>query len=246
MSNRWEIYDALIDGIPSGPTVATYFSGPIWSSVTSDAGCGVAMTIADRSRPSQWSAGEVVGAQLKDVAQLVRSRNLPEAAIGMAAINAWYNSEERIATDPQLSIDSSTVTGFDRYADEIQGARVGVIGHFAALDNLPDTCHVTVFERRLRKGDYPDAAVEYLLPEQDFVFITASAFVNKTMPRLLELASGIPTVIIGPSTPLASCLTPHTVGLSGLLIDDTDYINSTLRGIGDGWPSRAGRYVTVR
>ncbi len=35
-------------------------------------------------------------------------------------------------------------------------------------------------------GEYPEAACEYLPPEMDFAFITGSATVNRTMPRLLK------------------------------------------------------------
>ena len=46
----------------------------------------------------------------------------------------------------------------------------------------------------------------YILPECDYVFITGSAFVNKTAPRLLELSRESFNVVLGPSTPLAPTL----------------------------------------
>ena len=33
--------------------------------------------------------------------------------------------------------------------------------------------------------DFLDSACEYILPEQDFVFITGMTLTNKTLPRLL-------------------------------------------------------------
>ena len=55
---------------------------------------------------------------------------------------------------------------------------------------------------RLRSpGDYPDSACEYLLPEMDFTIITGSAFINKTLPRLLQLSRH--AVILWPSTPMS-------------------------------------------
>ena len=63
-----------------------------------------------------------------------------------------------------------------------------------------------MLERSLNEGDYPDSAAEYILPECDYVFITGSAFVNKTAPRLLELSRESFNVVLGPSTPLAPVL----------------------------------------
>ena len=58
--------------------------------------------------------------------------------------------------------------------------------------------------RRRAPGDYPDTACEYLLPEADYVFVSSSSFVNKSAPRLLDLAvgGGAHTVLVGPSTPM--------------------------------------------
>lgn len=44
------------------------------------------------------------------------------------------------------------------------------------------------------------------MPECDYVFISGSAFVNKTAPRLLELSRDSFNVLVGPSTPLAPLL----------------------------------------
>ncbi|MDK8677085.1 Rossmann-like domain-containing protein [Corynebacterium tuberculostearicum] len=66
-----------------------------------------------------------------------------------------------------------------------------------------------MLERSLNEGDYPDSAAEYILPECDYVFITGSAFVNKTAPRLLELSRESFNVVLGPSTPLAPVLLEH-------------------------------------
>ena len=40
----------------------------------------------------------------------------------------------------------------------------------------------------------------------DYVFISGSAFVNKTMPRLLALASEAHTVVLGPSAPASPAI----------------------------------------
>ena len=61
---------------------------------------------------------------------------------------------------------------------------------------------VVILEREPKPGDYPDSACEYLLPDCEVVLITGSASVNKTMPRLLELAKNARIVLTGPTVPL--------------------------------------------
>ena len=46
-------------------------------------------------------------------------------------------------------------------------------------------CRLSILERDPVLGDYPDSACEYILPEQDYVFITGMTLVNKTLPHLL-------------------------------------------------------------
>jgi len=41
-----------------------------------------------------------------------------------------------------------------------------------------------------------------VLPSSEFVFITGTALVNKTMPRLLQLSRRAFVVLLGPTTPL--------------------------------------------
>ena len=96
---------------------------------------------------------------------------------------------------------------FHSYSEAVTGKNVSVIGHFPFTpEPLARAAQLNVLERRPQEGDYPDPACEYLLPESDYVFISSSAFVNKTMPRLLQLSRDATTVILGPSTPLSTRL----------------------------------------
>ncbi len=45
----------------------------------------------------------------------------------------------------------------------------------------------------------PDPACEYVLPKADYAFITGVTLINKTAPRLLELAQNARTIMVGPS-----------------------------------------------
>jgi uncharacterized protein (DUF4213/DUF364 family) len=83
------------------------------------------------------------------------------------------------------------------------GKKVAVIGHFPGLQKVADVAELTIFERRPMEGDLPDFAAEYVLPEQDYVFITGTTITNKTLPRLLELSASATVALVGPSVPLA-------------------------------------------
>jgi len=235
--NPWALYDDLIDDIPRDLAVADFQAGPIWTWLeASDGNAGVAMTIDMRSRPSTFS-GPLIGRPLRDAAQLVKSWNLVEAAVGAAAINAWHNRRH----------DGATESGgaFDTYVDRVRGRNVAVIGHFPHIeDRLGTAGELSIIERNPRRGDYIDTAAEYLLPEQDYVFITGSTVVNKTLPRLLELSRNAHVVLTGPTTPLAPVLFDYGVDtLSGMIIGDAAGLKDALRGVGAAAPKHFGTMV---
>ena len=90
MSQPWEIYDTLLDGLPGDVVVRASGQGARWTRVLNSAGgVGPAWTMDVRSRPA-LADGSLDGRPLRDVGALVKSWNLAEASIGQAAINSWY------------------------------------------------------------------------------------------------------------------------------------------------------------
>lgn len=233
-SNAWRIYDELIEEIGAAPTVEAAEIGPNWCRVlTSDGSMGMAYALDEGSRPSLMTGRRLKGRSLRDAAALVKSWNFHDAGIGMAAINAWHSNAGRAA---QQGFTPSAVNdwtqAFNPFRAEVAGAVVSVIGHFPfAPAALADAAELHVLERAAQAGDYPDSACEYLLPGSDFVFISGSAFVNKTMPRLLELARDAFTVVLGPSTPMSPVLFEHGVDLvTGFAATSPDQLFATLSG----------------
>jgi hypothetical protein len=133
----------------------------------------------------------------------VRSWNVSEAAIGLAAINSQINQCHRVenAFGRRLP-ECHAQTVFQAMTPELEGKKVAVIGHVPDLQPLAERCRLSILERRPQPGDLPDFAAEYVLPEQDYVFITGTTLINKTLPRLLELCAGAKVVLVGPSVPL--------------------------------------------
>ena len=163
----------------------------------------------------------------------MKSWNAPEASGGMAAINAWYKTPDALKSFTPHP-NAREHDAFAVYAQDIVDKRVAVVGHFPGVENrLSQAGELTVLERKPWQGDYPDPACEYVLGNQDYVFITGSTFANRTAPRILQLAENAWVVIMGPTTPLAAVLFEEGVdGLSGLVVSDPQKLKKSLRGVG--------------
>lgn len=235
LSSPWDIYDEMIAAIDPAVTVTAGSAGLRWCQVkTSEDSLGISYAFDERSRPLQFTGPTYSGARLRDVAELSKSWNFAEAGIGMAAINAWFSHADRAASagfTPTAEVGWKEV--FDPYAQAVAGKVVSVIGHFPfAPAVLAEAGQLNVLERSTQPGDFPDPACEYLLPESDFVFISSSAFVNKTIPRLLELSAKATTVVLGPSTPLSQTLFDHGVDVvTGLVATAPAELFDTLSGL---------------
>jgi uncharacterized protein (DUF4213/DUF364 family) len=143
----------------------------------------------------------------------------------VAAINAYYNHLERAAARGIVLPDEARKNeAFEKYRGDVAGKKVAVVGHFPFLERLlQPVCNLCILERRPSAGDYPDPACEYILPEVDYVFISGSTLVNKTLPRLLELSRAAWTVLVGPSVTLAPVLFDFGADdLSGFVVRDGD------------------------
>lgn len=243
------LYDDLIAGIPHDVTVTDYAQGPQWSRVrTSDGGFGMALYTPSATRPGTWK-GTLQDASLHDVALLCHSWNFQEASYGVAAINAWYNHPDRAHQVGHPRPRSGLETAFVSYAPQLAGKRVVVVGHFPGMeDELAGAGELIILERAPQPGDYPDSAAEYVIPGADYLFITGSPLVNKTLPRLLELAraGNVHTVLVGPSVPLAPVFSDYGVsGLSGFIPTDMQALEYSLRGVGDQAKFNHGRMVDL-
>ena len=214
-------YEILINGIPEDLTVVRIVRGLSWMGAElSDGGFGIAMNTAGESIPRMFPSLEKLPA--KKAAEAVMSWNMSEASEAMAVINAYYNSKKRMD-------ELSCVVPYERLCTcgmETEGKTVSFVGHLLMPGKTVEGAKtVNIIERREIEGDYPDSACEYLLPESELVIITGSASVNKTMPRLLELAENAETIIIGPTTPMCPELKNAGVSrLSGMVVRDKDAI----------------------
>lgn len=216
-STPWDLYDRLIAGIPEDVAVRDYCLGTKWSYVEADCGMGVAWSAKNGAKRTRKD--DLRASSLRDVAALSKSWCFEEATLGIAALNAWYSRPALLdalgavydgaasAAEHAEGRTNMRIDAFELYRPRIEahaGARVTVVGHFPHVERIAEYAQLTVLERNCRdEWDTPDPACEYVLPETDYAFITGVTLINKTAPRLLELASRAHVVMVGPSVVLA-------------------------------------------
>ena len=216
----WELYDAILDGLPQNQWVKGLCASACWSLAETDAGgCGIAMTTPFDARPPLFPGG-LAGRSVREAAGAVKSWNLTESGFALAAANAFYNTAARVdALQASEPYDNYCTAGLD-----LTGRTVGVVGHLKMPpDILQPAKQVYILERHPQAGDYPDSACDFLLPACDLVLITGSTLVNKTLPHLLELCRDACVILTGPSVPLCPALLELGVDrLAGMAVTDKD------------------------
>ena len=118
----------------------------------------------------------------------------------------------------------------DRNLAAIAGKRVAVSGRFPFNDLLAEKSGKAFFFEMEPEGEeLPPFAAEEVLPDVDVAVISATALINKSLPRLLELAKGALSVVLGPSTPMNRVLLGHGARLlGGIRVRDPDALFSCL------------------
>lgn len=223
----WEIYDALINGIPEELKTDEVVCGYPHTYVRSGEGSGIASIRLVETRMPMFTK-DLIGLPLREVASCIKSWNFIEASVGLAAINAYYNNpqvarENGVEFSEAKRVEDRMNDPFIMSQNEVRGKKVAVIGHFPYLNRLMEPiCELAIIEAEPGEGDYPMSASEYILPECDYVYMTSSCLVDKTLPRLLELSRNSKKVtLVSPGTPLAPQLFDYGIGvLSGFIIKD--------------------------
>ncbi len=220
MSESWAIYDRLLEEIAEDAMVNACLVGRSWTVVDSE-WMGLAMTYRGDSRGTDLAPPHA-GRRLCEMAACLKSWDPYEASLGTAAVNSYYNTPERVGSWLNKPLDAVRGSGaLTDMLDCVSGKKVAVIGHFPHMKAMGDRCDLSVLEREPQDGDLPDSAAEYVLPEQDLVFITGATVTNKTLPRLLALSAQATVVLMGPSVPLTPWWFEQGVDvLAGMVVVD--------------------------
>ena len=191
--------------------------------------CGLAATLPRdalrQAQPSVREPGFLLEKTALELARMAYSESLPEAAIGMAAINSLLEIDEGRC----LNLNAG-----DLIAEKGRGKKVAIVGHFPFIPKLREIAKALwVIERNPQEGDFTEAEAENLIPLADVVGITGSAFTNHTVEHLLKLCHPKAyVVILGDTTPLSPILFDYGVDA----ISGTKVINPelTLRCVSEG------------
>lgn len=202
--SAWEVYDLLMDCTSVSSKVRRVVIGLVWTMVESD-GIGLAMSPGVATRTLPWS-GELCECSLSTLSGWLRDFDPYRATLGMAAVNAALNQLKvevpGSVLEPGKGKGANLVV-FKHFLPLIRGRKIVVIGRYPGLDSFAaeEGLDLTILERNPQSGDLPDPAAEFLIPGADWVFLTSTTLINKTFPRLAELALDAKTVLMGPTTP---------------------------------------------
>ncbi len=236
--NFFSLYDTIIFSVPSGLKITGACAGERWSMASNEHGSAIAMSTRGNSIEPMFSHG-LVGLDTAEAAKGIKSWNMEEASLALAAVNAALNTNEQVSLlRADYSMDRYYTDGLD-----FKGKTVGLIGHLHGSPEMRrDAKEVYIIEREPQEGDYPDAACDFILPKCDIAIITGSSIINKTLPHLLALCKNAYTILTGPSVPLCPGLLNHGVDrLSGMVVTDADGMRSSVITGQRGSPYRYGK-----
>ena len=183
---------------------------------------GMAHTYKTAEKVELESSGDLVGRSALELAQRLRSWEPLEASLGLAALNSLIEPV------------GNPANAFEHILDLAAGRTVTVIGRFPSNDQIAQAAgRVHFLEMQPERGELPACACEEVIPRSDLVVITATALINKTLPRLLELSSRATAIVLGPSTPMNDVLFHYGADiLAGVRVTDADaLISSVVQGV---------------
>jgi len=220
----WEIYDWLLDRARSESTLRQLLLGLQWS-VAELEGVGLCFSPAHTPRTLPWS-GTLRGRPASELCGWIRSFDAAEACVGAVSVNACVNGPHNTTlarAQPLAASSPGHLRVFAHFAPLLSGAKVVVVGRYPGLEQTFADVQYHCLERAPAPGTLPDLASEYLLPEADWVFLTASAIANKSLPRLLECSRSARVVLMGPSLPwLAEWADFGVDFLAGVCVRDSE------------------------
>ena len=143
------IYDALIEGIPDDMPVDDMITTHYGVIVKSRGQVGLSEFRDEYDTRPQLVTKDLLDMSLREMAALIKSWNISEAAIGHAAMNAYYNSPELAAANglkltDSLHSEDRNADPFITYQKAVRCKKVVVVGHFPYLEQL--------FQQRSRLG----------------------------------------------------------------------------------------------
>ncbi len=246
--NPNHLYDLLQDYASSNHAIEKICTGLVWTVCQTRKYTGLAMSPGIPTRTLSWP-GSLKGKPLVELAGWIREWDPYKATIGMAAVNCSLNIQLQ---PPGILLDvitkNANLAVFEHFFPQLKDKKIVVIGHYPGIERYFNDYDIKIIERQPIDNDYPDPAAEFLIPDADWVFVTASSITNKTFPRIMQLAQDSTTVLMGPSTPWLPEL--HEFGVDFLagveVVDAADLYQTAAEGGGVRVFDSAVRYRIVQ
>ncbi len=216
------VIDVILEECTSSPgiEVLDVRVGPYWTVVRSSIGTGMASTMAGsfdrRAGVPVEAAGGLLDLGLGALVQLLRSASVPEAALGLAAVNSLTDVSSMVVAD---------LNAREVLKDKGRDKAVAIIGRFPFVEEIRTVSReLWVFEKGAgrRADDLGPEHVAGVLPHAEVVAISATTLINHTLEEILpHLNSEAFTMLLGPSTPMMPCLFDFGIDLlCGSVIED--------------------------
>lgn len=183
---------------------------------------GMAHTFKTSRKVELELAGNLVQTSALSLAERLRSWEPLEASLGLAALNSLI--------DPVGNQANVLDTVLEMAKEKV----VTVIGRFPSNQKMAKMARRAYFlEMNPQKKELPSCASEEVIPKSNVVVITATTLINKTLPRILELARNATAIVLGPSTPMNNILFSHGADyIGGVQVVDPDALfGSVMQGV---------------
>ena len=225
----WTVYDRLISAVKDEGVIKDFAVGPDWCCVlTEDGRMGLSHVRREQWRRFPFKTDFKPGMPLAEAAAALKSWNPPEAALGLACINASFNTPSSVSPDAVVYPGGRRSRGvFAQYCGQrTQGCRTLMVEPYYDRDEMtsvPGMYDIIRLETSYR--DYRYNAWEELLPEADSLLLSGISLENKLAGLILGEAvrQGKPVYIWGPDVPLAPVLSQCGVGeVTGFIVDDAE------------------------
>jgi len=213
-----EILKHLINDLPEIPIKR--FSIGVFNVAVESCGCGISTTVIGDTRKERGITAEknLLQLSLRELAEYIFSDNTLEASLGMAAINSFYNRENRNYRN--INLRTLLVNSF---IDK----NIAFIGSFPFIPSLKkDFPRITVFDLQPQVGEFSADDIPKLLPRAEVVVVTSSTLINHTFANVIEHVSPEAfTIMVGPSAPLTAKLSSFRIdAVCGVTVHNCDLL----------------------
>ena len=217
-----KLYEDLLESVSAADCETRGISvGLHWTAVESRF-VGMAHTYKTHEKVELEGSGELLGRGALELAGRIKSGEPLEASLGLAAINSL------------IEPFGSPANAFEIILQRAPGRAVTVIGRFPFNRQVAQIAKKAyLLEMDPEEGELPASAAGEVLPRSDIAVITATAIINHTIPRLLELSKNAFTIVLGPSTPMNDVLFDYGADVvAGLkVVDKYALFGSVVQGV---------------